>query len=498
MTDVTRGYAAPPRRLRRRCCGPSPWPSTRTPPSSPSRSGSVPGGRYRPMACSATRRGGVAFEGGRLVERATDGTAATWGEVVVWDRPRRLVFTWHRVVTVRDTPWWRSVSSVTRKALGSSSSTAAGNGSAESGWPDAVAMSVLAPGARPRSTTSMSSSHARTRPNAQPWRRHTRSSSPRRSAAASARRRTGVGRRPGDRACHPERPRAMTAVAHALIHTGRRCSRMSSVRTAPSQPPTSNGSAATGRRWSPRSAGLRDRTGRAGPARRGPAVGAGPLPAAPRRSGRARPDHAVGVVADDDAGRSPPPGAHRTAARSAGYLTVSCGDGSRECVGAPRARQIWHFADQCTSGVLGWWATPPIDHPGGAMTDPAPEPLAGRTFTDRTVRAARFIGCDLSAVVVRGSDVAGMEIDSRGSSRATGLSRSTASTSSPSSTPSSTVGFRAASCAPRKTRTPSRPPGRNSRPPGPRHWSAPPRCLPARSTPPSTASGPSPRPCGIS
>lgn len=39
--------------------------------------------------------GGVAFEGGRLVERATDGTAATWGEVVVWDRPRRLVFTWH-------------------------------------------------------------------------------------------------------------------------------------------------------------------------------------------------------------------------------------------------------------------------------------------------------------------------------------------------------------------------------------------------------------------
>ncbi len=46
------------------------------------------------------------------------------------------------------------------------------------------------------------------------------------------------------------------------------------------------------------------------------------------------------------------------------------------------------------------------------MTDQAPEPLAGRTFTDRTVRAARFIGCDLSGVVVRGSDVAGMEIDS--------------------------------------------------------------------------------------
>ena len=46
------------------------------------------------------------------------------------------------------------------------------------------------------------------------------------------------------------------------------------------------------------------------------------------------------------------------------------------------------------------------------MTDQAPEPLAGRTFTDRSLRAARFVGCDLSDVVVRGSDVAGMEIDS--------------------------------------------------------------------------------------
>lgn len=41
-----------------------------------------------------------------------------------------------------------------------------------------------------------------------------------------------------------------------------------------------------------------------------------------------------------------------------------------------------------------------------------PETLAGRTFTNRTLRGARFIGCDLGEIVVRGSEVAGMEIDS--------------------------------------------------------------------------------------
>ncbi len=49
------------------------------------------------------------------------------------------------------------------------------------------------------------------------------------------------------------------------------------------------------------------------------------------------------------------------------------------------------------------------------MTDSSsqvPETLAGRTVTNRTLRGARFIGCDLGDVVVRGSDVAGMEIDS--------------------------------------------------------------------------------------
>ncbi|WP_131103274.1 DinB family protein [Ornithinimicrobium sufpigmenti] len=41
-----------------------------------------------------------------------------------------------------------------------------------------------------------------------------------------------------------------------------------------------------------------------------------------------------------------------------------------------------------------------------------PESLAGRTFTHRTLRESRFVDCDLSGVVIRGSEVAGMEIDS--------------------------------------------------------------------------------------
>lgn len=41
-----------------------------------------------------------------------------------------------------------------------------------------------------------------------------------------------------------------------------------------------------------------------------------------------------------------------------------------------------------------------------------PEPLSGRTFRGRTLRGSRFVACDLGDVVVRGSDVAGMELDS--------------------------------------------------------------------------------------
>lgn len=46
------------------------------------------------------------------------------------------------------------------------------------------------------------------------------------------------------------------------------------------------------------------------------------------------------------------------------------------------------------------------------MTESKLESLRGRTFANRTLRGSRFIGCDLGDVVVRGSDVAGMEIDS--------------------------------------------------------------------------------------
>jgi hypothetical protein len=46
------------------------------------------------------------------------------------------------------------------------------------------------------------------------------------------------------------------------------------------------------------------------------------------------------------------------------------------------------------------------------MSETQPESLKGRTFRNRTLRESRFIGCDLTEVVVRGSDVGGMEIDS--------------------------------------------------------------------------------------
>ena len=41
------------------------------------------------------RSGGVAFDGGRLVERALDGQESVWGEVTAWEPGRRLAFTWH-------------------------------------------------------------------------------------------------------------------------------------------------------------------------------------------------------------------------------------------------------------------------------------------------------------------------------------------------------------------------------------------------------------------
>ncbi|WP_251838935.1 DinB family protein [Oceanitalea stevensii] len=46
------------------------------------------------------------------------------------------------------------------------------------------------------------------------------------------------------------------------------------------------------------------------------------------------------------------------------------------------------------------------------MDGTEPESLRGRTFRARSLRESRFVGCDLAGVVVRGSDVAGMEVDS--------------------------------------------------------------------------------------
>lgn len=46
------------------------------------------------------------------------------------------------------------------------------------------------------------------------------------------------------------------------------------------------------------------------------------------------------------------------------------------------------------------------------MSASEPESLRDRTFTNRSLRGSRFVGCVLGDVVVRGSDVAGMEIDS--------------------------------------------------------------------------------------
>lgn len=46
------------------------------------------------------------------------------------------------------------------------------------------------------------------------------------------------------------------------------------------------------------------------------------------------------------------------------------------------------------------------------MDEPSPEILKDRTFRSRSLRNSRFVACDLGDVVVRGSDIAGMDLDS--------------------------------------------------------------------------------------
>lgn len=42
-----------------------------------------------------TDSAGVAFEKGQIVEHSVDGRACLWGEVLAWDPPDSLSFTWH-------------------------------------------------------------------------------------------------------------------------------------------------------------------------------------------------------------------------------------------------------------------------------------------------------------------------------------------------------------------------------------------------------------------
>ena len=38
---------------------------------------------------------GVVFEGERIVERSKSGEEAVWGEILAWEPPFRIAFTWH-------------------------------------------------------------------------------------------------------------------------------------------------------------------------------------------------------------------------------------------------------------------------------------------------------------------------------------------------------------------------------------------------------------------
>jgi uncharacterized protein YndB with AHSA1/START domain len=46
-------------------------------------------------SCFGEEAAGVIFEGERIVERSKSGEEAVWGEVLAWEPPSRIAFTWH-------------------------------------------------------------------------------------------------------------------------------------------------------------------------------------------------------------------------------------------------------------------------------------------------------------------------------------------------------------------------------------------------------------------
>jgi len=55
-------------------------------------------GRWWPLArysCSQEHAASVQFDDGKLVETDRDGKRYEWGEVLAWERGRRLALTWH-------------------------------------------------------------------------------------------------------------------------------------------------------------------------------------------------------------------------------------------------------------------------------------------------------------------------------------------------------------------------------------------------------------------
>ena len=83
----------------------------------------------------------ISFEprvGGRIFERTSGGEEHDWGEITVWEPPRRLGYLWHLRVDRRLTSRSRSSPSI-RAAPGSRSSIAAGSGSGPPEWSVAIA-----------------------------------------------------------------------------------------------------------------------------------------------------------------------------------------------------------------------------------------------------------------------------------------------------------------------------------------------------------------------